>query len=241
MLTTKVTCLTPESLRAHTDFRSLCGFKASLLRLLCSLPGAALTSSLLCKPALLCHQDYRLCCSRLMTDTSTLLSALRGTHRVTRTDCVIGCDRERNNCGGDNASCWSGNNTLAAVWTCSKALSARCKGFTTSPPQCSTAGWNELIIRSASVAARDKVCVFSRAAVHQRLVSSGKWESDDVTCPGDLSPLLEMDAWNHLITRPQQKLFLFLSVLFEAKMKLAVALQAGKRTEGEHFATLEWN
>lgn len=70
---------------AHTDFGSLCGFKASFLRLLCSPLQAGLTSSLVCKPALLCHQDYRPCCSRLMTDNSTFLSALRGTHRVTRT------------------------------------------------------------------------------------------------------------------------------------------------------------
>lgn len=41
--------------------------------------------SALCKPAPLCHQDYRLCCSKLMTDISTLLSALQGTHGVTRT------------------------------------------------------------------------------------------------------------------------------------------------------------
>lgn len=26
---------------------------------------------------------------------------------------VPGCDGERNNCGGDNASCWFGNNMLA--------------------------------------------------------------------------------------------------------------------------------
>lgn len=30
--------------------------------------------SVLCKPTLLCHQDYWLCCSRLMSDNSTLLS-----------------------------------------------------------------------------------------------------------------------------------------------------------------------
>lgn len=38
-------------------------------------PGWAQILSALCKPAPLCHQDYRLCCSRLMTDNSTLLSA----------------------------------------------------------------------------------------------------------------------------------------------------------------------
>lgn len=43
-------------------------------------PGWAQILSALCKPAPLCHQDYRLCCSRLMTDISTLLSALHCTH-----------------------------------------------------------------------------------------------------------------------------------------------------------------
>ena len=91
-------------------------------------PGWAQILSALCKPALLCHQDYRLCCSRLMTDNSTLLSALRGAHRATRRKRAPGCEGERNNCGGDNALCWSENNMLAArlrvcvssgiVWEC---------------------------------------------------------------------------------------------------------------------------
>lgn len=48
-----------------------------------------------------------------MTDNSTLLSALRGAHRATMRKRVPGCEGERNNCGGDNALCWSGNNMLA--------------------------------------------------------------------------------------------------------------------------------
>ena len=66
-----------------------------------------------------------------MTDNSTLLSALRGAHRATRRKRAPGCEGERNNCGGDNALCWSENNMLAArlrvcvssgiVWECVRA------------------------------------------------------------------------------------------------------------------------
>lgn len=48
-----------------------------------------------------------------MTDNATLLSALHGTHRATRMERVPGYEGERNNCGGDNALCWSENNMLA--------------------------------------------------------------------------------------------------------------------------------
>lgn len=83
----KVTCLTPESLRTHMRTHAQISvlfvdskpvFSGSFV------PYSRLRSHPLCSVSLLySHQDYRLCCSRLMTDISTLLSALRGTHRVT--------------------------------------------------------------------------------------------------------------------------------------------------------------
>lgn len=98
---------------------------------------------------------------------------------------MLGCEGERNNCGGDNALCWSENNMLAAPVACAcvkwnyvvvrvrvqqglrvgyfeaVVRSAKKKSFSTSTPQRSTAGRGVTLVNMGPLLIKPRLmCVF---------------------------------------------------------------------------------